>query len=284
MRKHYIHLFCYFLALPLLSAETDSLGYLLPKDTIFISIGEFQEKIFEHTVSEQQTLYSIARFYGLALEELYAYNGFLESSTLSIGQKLNIPIPNRSIIRYRKAGFDEQNHVPICYRVKKYDTLYRIAKVNFRMPIDTMVLRNQMTSEQLDVGQILHIGWMNIDGIPSHHRKFRGHPEYKQNQKYRRTYIRGSQAKKEWSEQGVAYWQKDQQKQSNFYALHRKAPINSIIGITNPMNGRTVYAKVIGRLPDAVYGDEVVTVVSSKTAKALGAKDTRFFVRIKFLK
>ncbi|MEM8908200.1 MAG: LysM peptidoglycan-binding domain-containing protein [Bacteroidota bacterium] len=284
MRKHYLLLLCYFLALPLTWSTADSLGYLTPKDTIFITLGEFQEKLFDHQVMPQQTLYSIAKFYGLTLEELFFYNPQLEDTNLAIGQHLRIPIPNRAILRYKNKTFQPQNYAPICYVVKRHDTLFRIAKVHFRMPLDSIIVRNQLQSEQLSVGQILHIGWMSIEGIPDRFRKFRGHPEYKQNQRLRNKYVKGRQVKKEWDEQGVAFWQKDGAQQTDFYALHRKAPINSIIAITNPMNGLTMYAKVIGRIPDAIYGEEVVTVVSSKTAKALQAKDKRFFVRLRFLK
>lgn len=271
------------MALPLLTAQADSTNYFTPKDTIFIKLGEFQEKIFEHTVKENQTLYSIARFYGLHLEELFYYNPSLQDNVISIGQVITIPVPNRAIMRYKKKSFNNQKYAPICYRVKKYDTLFRIAKVHFKMPVDTIIARNQLTSEKLSIGQILHIGWMNIDGIPARFRKFQGTPGYKQNQRLRRKYVKGRQVKKEWDEQGVAFWQKNKGEKSDFYALHRKAPINSVIALTNPMNGKTIYAKVIGRIPEAVYGDEVVTVVSAKTAKALGAKDTRFFIRVKFL-
>ena len=50
------------------------------------------------------------------------------------------------------------------------------------------------------------------------------------------------------------------------------------------MNNRKVYAKVIGRIPENVYGSDVVVVISSKVANFLGAKDPRFFVRVRYLK
>jgi hypothetical protein len=57
----------------------DSLNYLNFKDTIFITIGNYQEKIFEHHIAPKQTLYSLAKFYGLSLTEVYYYNPELNS-------------------------------------------------------------------------------------------------------------------------------------------------------------------------------------------------------------
>ena len=284
MKRTLISFFCCFLANFSLSASVDTTIYLTPQDTIFIKFGEFQEKVIEHTMEVNQTLYSLARFYGIKVNELFYYNSNLKSQIVPVGTKIKIPIPNRAVIRYKTKNFDPAKHVPVCYRVQKGDNLFRISKIHFRMPLDSVIIRNQLTSENLYIGQILQVGWMKLEGIQPKLRKFQGHPAWKQNQKFRRTYVRGSQAKKERTQQGVAFWQKEKGNKKDFYALHRTAPINSIVGVTNPMNNRTIYAKVLGRIPETVYGDEVVVIVSGKTAEALGAKDKRFFVKLKYLR
>ena len=48
------------------------------------------------------------------------------------------------------------------------------------------------------------------------------------------------------------------------------------------MNFKTLYAKVIGKIPQNAFGDEVIIIVSPSVAKQLGAKDERFFVKIKY--
>ena len=50
------------------------------------------------------------------------------------------------------------------------------------------------------------------------------------------------------------------------------------------MNKRRVYAKVIGRIPENVYGSDVVVVISPTVAKFLGAKDPRFLVKLRYLR
>jgi len=50
------------------------------------------------------------------------------------------------------------------------------------------------------------------------------------------------------------------------------------------MNNRTVYAKVIGRIPSRAYGSDVETIITPYLADLLDAKDPRFFVEVKYLK
>ncbi len=274
--------FCFFQSR--LLATGDSLSYLNIQDTIFLDIGPYQEKVFNHFMAPKQTLYSLAKFYGLSLDELTYYNPTIAENVISVDQAIRVPIPDRAIIRFQSEEFIAAQHVPICYQVKKGDTMYKIAKRIFDMPIDTLIERNGLKGFSISPGQILQIGWMNIAGIPESFRRFRGHPVWKMNQSLRRKYNQDGQVKGEALERGVAFWQKNGPKNTDLYALHRKAPINSVISVTNPMMNRTVYVKVIGRLPDSVYGSNVAVVLSGRAAQMLGAKDARFFVKVRYLK
>ncbi len=266
------------------SCTGDSLNYLTPQDTVFLELNQFQEKIFTHVVEEKQTLYSLCKFYGIEMEEILSYNIDLINNALKPGFPVEIPVPNRAIKRYKGADFDETRHVPVFYIVKSGDNLYGVSKRMFKMPIDTMVRRNNLETITIKPGQKLFVGWMSTDGIPASYRKFKGSPEHKHNQLLRRKYVQAKSVKRERMEQGVAFWQKGVKGESDFYALHRTAPKGSIIAVSNPMNQKTVYAKVIAKLPEGVYGDDVVIVVSPKVASQLGALDARFFVKLKFLK
>ncbi len=267
-----------------LKVTGNSAHYLTNEDSIFISIGAYQEKVFYHNIAPQQTLFSLSKFYGLTIEELYFYNPELKNNTISIGQAIKIPIPNKSIIRFKSKAFDSSKLVPICYKVKKGDTVFNLSKRVFQMPVDTLMVRNNLTSFNISLGQTLQLGWMSVEGIPETNRKFRGHPIWKKNDAMRRRYNQNREVKKEHLERGVAFWQKENKKETKLYALHRSAPINSIIAVTNPMKKRTVYAKVIGRMPDSVYKENVIIVLSPSAAKLLGAKDGRFYVHLRYTK
>ncbi len=265
-----------------LSATGDSLQYLIPSDTIMLHVGQFEEKYFEHIMEPKQTLYSLARFYGLSVEELYYFNPGLKNGNVPIGMAVRVPIPNLAIKRYQNPGFAPGEHVPVYYIVKKGDTMFRISKVYFRMPIEELMMRNHMADHTLKTGQQLHVGWLSIHGVPDSLRQHAGGPMARRIAALKKIYQYEMAGKKELEGQGVAFWKKDSGKDSDLYAMHRSAEINSILQITNPMTRRTIYAQVVGKIPETAYRNDVVVVVSPLAAKLLGAIDARFFVKVKY--
>ena len=101
-------------------------------------IGEDIVPVINDTyiVKKGDTLYGIAKKYGLSVDELKKYNN-LSSSSLSIGQKIKIPS-------------NEKN----TYVVKSGDTLYKIAKNNGISVSDLMSLNN-LNNSNLSIGQVL---------------------------------------------------------------------------------------------------------------------------------
>ncbi len=265
-------------------ATGDSLNYLTAKDTIFLSVGQFQEKFFEHRIEPKQTLFSLAQFYGLSLQELYFYNPGLSPATMKVGMPVRIPIPNRAIHRYWTQDMVPGQYAPVFYVVRKGDTLYRISKHYFSVPLEEMMARNGLLDHTLKQNQMLHVGWLSLEGIPDSLRGYAGGALGKRNAAYQKLYQYTQPDHRERDHQGVAYWPKDLKTESDLLAMHRRAEVGSIISIYNPMSRRTVYAKVVGRIPDTVYRDDVIVVVSPLTAKLLGAIDPRFFVKVKYLR
>jgi len=157
-----------------LGATGDSLRYLTPQDTIFISTGAYGQKMFVHTMEPQQTLYSLSRFYGLTLDELYFYNPKNEGGRYGVGSQINIPIPNRSIIRYRPEDYSDTLYVPLYYVVQKGETMYHIPQRLFQLPTDALIDRNSYVVPTFSVGQKLKIGCMSIKGEPAHISPSRG--------------------------------------------------------------------------------------------------------------
>lgn len=266
-----------------IKATGDSTSYLTPQDTIFLNTASTGEKVFEHSLEEKQTLFSLAKFYGLSVEELYFYNPGLEVQSLKVGQRIKVPIPNKAIVRYRVQNFIESNFVPVYHVVQRGETMFRISRYYYEMPKEIIMQRNGMMSTDLKTGQVLQIGWMSLEGIPEEYREgSSGGIISRRNNALRKVFARNTAGKTLREDSGAAFWKKSSGESSDFYALHRFAPVNSIIEINNPMKNRTIYAKVVGRIPDTAYGDDVKVIVSSVVAKLLGAKDRRFFVKIRY--
>ena len=270
-----------FLSKTTLSGATgDSTKYLTAKDTLFITLDETTgEKIFEHRIAARQTLYSLARFYGLNEEELYPYNPKLKSNKVGIGQIVRVPIPNAAIKRFKGANFKQWNYAPIMFLVKKGDNLYKISQTLFHMPIDSVVKWNKLPNATIKPGQLLHVGWMSLGGVPDTIRQIRkGSVDVRS--KMLSSHF--EKQKKSVEERGAAFWNIKGNAKTDLYCLHRTAKVGSIIAITSTMNNRTAYAKVIGKIPANAHGAETVLIVAPSVAKLLGAKDEKFFVKIRY--
>lgn len=258
----------------------DSLHYLVPGDTVFLMSNDYGDKYLLHQMEPKQTLYSLAKFYGLTVGGLYYYNPELRNNSIRVGQVIRVPIPNRAIRRYQGEEFNPMEYVPVFYRVKRGDTMYRIAKTYFRMPIEELAARNRLAETGLKTGQLLHVGWMNIHGIPEETRSGTGGPTAQRNQAMKEKYLAECRGR-EYEESGVAHWVNGNET-AGLYALHRNAKQNAIISVTNPWNNRTIYVKVIGNMSNRAYEDNIKVVLSPMAARLLGAVDPRFFVKVTY--
>ena len=85
------------------------------------------------------------------------------------------------------------------------------------------------------------------------------------------------------NEKGVATWMDDDGLDaSKKLVLHRTAPVGTVIKITNPMTGRTTFAKVVGRFNDSENTKDVILVMTKNVAESIGALDKRIHVNISY--
>lgn len=249
-------------------------------DTVYLTLGPKKEKFIEHIVYPGETLYSIAPFYGLMPQNVLQANKQLDMNSLKVGQRLKIPIPNIAITRFKKGGFVDSLKVPVIYKVKHGETLYTISKKYFRMPIDTIMQRNNMYDYRLSVGMPLHIGWMDKRGVPdSIQMKIKR--IFTKKMLTEEDYKRKNKEILDFDQQGIAYWQKGAKSGGHSMTLHRTAKVGSMITIINPMTKKKIRTKVVGRIPP-VFDRDVILVLSPSTARRLGAVDSRFYVKIKY--
>jgi hypothetical protein len=69
-----------------------------------------------------------------------------------------------------------------------------------------------------------------------------------------------------------------------YLALHRTAPVGTILKIKNEMNNREVFVRVMGKLPETPMTDKVLIKVSKSAYDRLGAIDQRFRVEVTYYK
>jgi hypothetical protein len=82
---------------------------------------------------------------------------------------------------------------------------------------------------------------------------------------------------REVNEKGVAIWISDENLDgTKMLALHQTAPIGTVIKITNPMTGKSTFAKVVGKFTQNESSKDAIIVVTKATADLIGALDKRF--------
>jgi len=67
-------------------------------------------------------------------------------------------------------------------------------------------------------------------------------------------------------------------------ALSKTAPEGTLIQIKNELNGRSIYVKVIGKLPDTGENDKVIVKISYKAFEAIDANAKKFPVVVSYSK
>lgn len=261
--------------------------YLSPKDTIYLTLGKYQKTILMHKMRPEQSIDDLTDFYGLTSTELFYFNPELRYHSFVPGQYVRIPIPHQAIIKDRKLLEEEKSFVPVYYIVNEGDNLFKIAHEHFNMSVDSIAQRNNLMNSHIRKGQTLLIGWLNTLGISSTVRLLQEKPIplavlSSKGTSYVRKLSHQKSKKKEKNITGIAFWQQNGENNNNRYALHRTAPINSIIEIKNPMTKKKAYAKVLGHIPDKAFADDVEVVISASVAHTLGVVESRFFVKIKY--
>lgn len=85
------------------------------------------------------------------------------------------------------------------------------------------------------------------------------------------------------SESGMAEAIDQKIDNNKFLALHKTAPVGTIMAVKNPMNSQTVYVRVIGKLPETGENEKVVIRLSKKACQQIGANDARFRVELSYM-
>lgn len=121
-----------------------SLGLSLVLGCLFMNPLSAQEgeSYFNHTISQGETLYSIAAMYNVSKEDIIRLNPSCVS-VIRKGEVLRIPQKTTSSLRY--------------YTIKKGDTLYGVAR-KYNMTVDKLMVANPgVTAQTFTEGKVIRI-------------------------------------------------------------------------------------------------------------------------------
>jgi LysM repeat protein len=243
-----------------------------------------------HRVAEKETLFSISRLYQVSVDEIKEWNN-LADNTLAIGQELLIKKPGGTAQAQQALPAEVQT----VHTVGAGETLFSIAR-KYGVAVDQLKNWNGLTTSQLKVGQKLFVAQpvYNQAAVPSNPKPPLDSPAVQQVRQNSDTAAKPDQvmvqpaeilsSTHEIKESGLAELIEGTEGNRKYLALHRTAPIGTILKVRNEMNNREVFVRVIGKLPDTALNDKLIIKISRSAYDRLGAIDPRFRVEVTFYK
>lgn len=84
------------------------------------------------------------------------------------------------------------------------------------------------------------------------------------------------------AEKGPGGWFKSNASVGKYYALHNTAPRGTIIKVTNPLNGKFIYAKVLEAIPQIKQNEGLIIKLSDSALEALGTNEAKFYCQLNY--
>ena len=275
-----------------------------------------------HTVAAGETLYSISRTYQVSTDDIKSWNN-LSGNALSVGQTLVIKKSNarptvvsQPVEREKPAAISRKGY----HTVQPRETLFSIAR-QYEISVDDLKAWNHLEGNALSIGQTLFVAEpekgqsvASVKETPAQQRTVtttppvETRPEEKQSPEPVKSNpvvkntppasapeargqsaesIRISESLKngdEIIEGGVAELIEGTEGNRKYLALHRTAPMGTILKVRNEMNNREVFVRVMGKLPDTALTDKLIIRISKSAYDRLGAIDPRFRVEVTYYK
>ena len=275
--------------------------YLMIFSIVFLCFNLWASPHYKkHTVIKGETLFSISHQYGIKVTDLVKVNPDLKAKKeLKIGLQLNIPATTRvtaeaaKTIRkdtlVRKAKLAEVPSTP--------ETPYRDEDNQAKVAMDTkgalsttnndntvIISKNgtannnalsQPLVEKSDVPVVV-APKVETAATPFSIRTNSANPaDYAA--LFSQYTARNYGVKRD---RGAANYLADNSSGNPYLALYSGAETGSVIKVTNMMNNKSVFVKVVGKVPQADASKEVILKLSHKVAEDLGAIDEKFLVEV----
>ncbi len=257
-----------------------------------------------HTAQHGETVFSVARRYHVPPAQLAELNKVSFNQQLSANQKLYIPLGAYNLLK-RPPGPNQADARPLYYKAYDYVSMHNLAQRS-GVSVRNLQDWNKTSMQSLMSGQIALVGWVLYDATVPVAAAPQGPIETAKQENRQRRGIQVteslpvsepapaeeqeltfgesssldtlSEAAKEYmqqtgndiyivTEKGTAAFFNGKGSNGYYYALHNIAPRGTILKIHNPGTSRTVYAKVIGKVPETrIYHNAILGL--SKDARA----------------
>lgn len=239
-----------------------------------IKTSKYEEPVY-HTVKKGETLFHISKLYKQSLENIVSWNE-IKNNDLKTGQKLIVKytyqykkkLPSESNIESisteNKEEIEHQKKVTSAEKNKStIDNSEKNEEIKPAIKLTASAEKGQPLSTLPDKKNYPAVN------VPSEVSTITKSPSGK--------------IIKQVNETGVATWIMDGEiSKNNYYALHRSAPIGTIIKVVNRMNGKYVFVKVVGLLPDTGDNDHLIIKISQVASNKINVLDSRFQAELSY--
>jgi LysM repeat protein len=269
--------------------------FILASVCIFVSGGVFANSrldsvgnennngklVIIHSVNPKESYYSIGRLYNVSAKDIQSFN---KVQILQPGSVVKVPT-QRPFVSVRPAvnkaaNAQQQDDGLVDYKVGPKETLFAIAR-RFNTHVESIKQLNNMKGNSLAVGQVIKVkpgAGAPLPPVESVLESAKSDTDRVIPQMPVNRY-----GLKEKTEKGIATWISDENLDSSkMLALHRTAPVGTVVRISNPMTGKTTFAKVVGKYTENATTKDVIIVITQATADLLGVLDKRFLVTIDY--
>lgn len=216
-----------------------------------------------HTVTKGETIYGLCKKYGVTLAEIKQWNK-LSDLNVKVGQKLIVSKANSDAI-YKPVAVPSTPDTP--YREEdarpRNENLKANAQIEqqqvFEKPKEMPVAEARPAPTPVTSLRTNSSNAAEYSGI------------------FNQYSVSGFKIKKN---RGAANYLADNTSGNQFLAFYNDAETGSIIRVTNLMNRKTIFVKVMGKVPPSDAGQEIMLKLSNKAAQELGAVDEKFLVEV----
>ncbi|MFA0962987.1 LysM peptidoglycan-binding domain-containing protein [Roseivirga sp. BDSF3-8] len=208
-----------------------------------------------HVVKEKETLYGLSRMYNVPVGDLRRWNS-LVNNDVQIGQRLVVG----SSAEDSPGTFTEPEDLPPPTDATEEVVVVASPDYDERDPTETPARPNadRRLPDENAYGERPQPKQPEVDD-----------PERKRDFSKR-------------SENGFAEVIEGSGDSKKYLALHRTAPIGTIMQIRNEMNSMSVFVRVVGRLPDTGQNRNTLIKISQTAYERLGAINSRFPVEVTY--
>lgn len=254
------------------------------------------KKNIVHKIEAKETYFSLGRKYNVSPQSIIQFNS---NKSLQIGAIVKIPTERpftetTTLISTNNQDLNtSSSSASIDYKVGPREYLYSIAR-KFNTTVEQLKALNNLTSTNLSIGQIIKVpsGTSSPEqsvpqtSIPI----IAAEPvintatvstDSVENASERLKLPVARYGLREVNERGIAVSLSDENlNETKMLALHQTAPIGTVVKITNPMTGKSTFAKIVGKFTPNELSKDAIIVVNKATADLIGALDRRFQVTL----